>query len=58
MLDDSHPCYSMKYLRNKPVRELKGDEFLKLIQAENERLIEIKISVDLDLGSDKRYMYK
>ena len=54
MLDDSHPCYSMKYLRNKPVRELKGDEFLKLFQAENERLIEIKISVDLDLGLDKR----
>lgn len=54
MLDDSHPCFSMKYIRNKPVRELKGEEFLKLIQAESERLIEMKITVDLNLGSDKR----
>ena len=55
MIDDSHPCYSIKYLRNKPLKELKGDEFLKLVQAEEERLVEMKISIDRDLGPEKRY---
>ena len=55
MVDDSHPCYSMKYLRNKPIKELKGDEFLKLVQAEEDRLLEVKISIDRDLGPEKRY---
>ena len=57
MIDDSHPCYSIKYLRNKPLKELKGDEFLKLVQAEEERLVEMKISIDRDLGPEKRYSY-
>ena len=45
----------MKYLRNKPLKELKGDEFLKLVQAEEDRLVEMKISIDRDLGPEKRY---
>ncbi len=57
MIDDNHPCYLLKYLRNKPVRELKGEEFLKLCQAENDRLLEIKITIDLDMGSDKRCVW-
>ena len=47
----------MKYLRNKALKELKGDEFLKLVQAEEDRLIEMKISIDRDLGPEKRYVY-
>ena len=58
MIDDSHPCYSIKYLRNKPLKELKGDEFLKLVQAEEERLVEMKISIDRDLGPEKRYNHE
>ena len=54
MIDDTHPCFSMKYLLNKPVRELKGDEFLKLVQAEEDRLIEMKLSIDLERGQEKR----
>ncbi len=54
MIDDSHPCFSMRYLLNKPVRELKGDEFLKLVQAEEDRMLEIKLSIDLDHGQEKR----
>ena len=57
MIDENHPCFLMKYLRNKLVRELKGDEFLKLSQAESDRLLEIKITIDLDLGSDKRCVW-
>jgi len=54
MIDDSHNCVAIKYLRNKPVRELKGDEFLRLYMAEQEHLLEIKISIDGEHASDRR----
>ncbi|KAG8224517.1 hypothetical protein J437_LFUL004208 [Ladona fulva] len=47
-IDESHPCYSMKYVKNKPVRDLAGDQFLKLTLAEEDKLIEMKISEDID----------
>ena len=48
MIDENHNCYTIKYLRNKPVRELKGDEFLRLHLAEQDHLLEMKLSVDPD----------
>ena len=54
LIDDTHPCYSMKYIRNKPVRDLKEDEYLRLAQAEEDHMLELKISIDLEQGSDKR----
>ena len=35
-IDEAHPCFTVKYLKNKPVRALKNDEFLKMVQAEQE----------------------
>lgn len=29
-IDESHSCFSMKYLKNKPVRDLKDEQYLKL----------------------------
>ena len=46
----------MKYLCNKPVRELKGEEFLKLHLAEQDHLLEMKISIDPDQPHDKRWV--
>ena len=51
MIDDVHPCAGMKYLRNKPVKDLSGADFLRLAQAEGEGLLEMRISIDLDQGS-------
>jgi len=31
-IDESHQCYSMKYLINKPISDLKNEDFLKLYQ--------------------------
>lgn len=31
-IDENHPIYIRRYLKNKPVKELKSDEFLKLLQ--------------------------
>lgn len=55
MIDESHHCWNCLYLKNKPVRELKGDEFLKLSQAETDGLLTIKISVDMDHSLERRY---
>ena len=57
VIDESHPCFPSKYLKNKPVREFKGDDFLKLVQAEKDGLLNIKISIDMEMYIDKRYMY-
>ncbi|OQR71125.1 transcription elongation factor SPT6 [Tropilaelaps mercedesae] len=63
-IDESHPCYAFKYLKNKPVRSLQGDQFLKLKMAENDKLIRISIRMDgegtVDSGSyahDVRQLY-
>ncbi len=53
-IDDAHPCYAMCYLLNKPVRDLKGDEFLRLAQAEEDRLLEVRLGIDLDHSQEKR----
>lgn len=31
-IDENHQCYSMKYLVNKPIGDLKNEDFLKLYQ--------------------------
>lgn len=43
-IDEFHSCYTIKYLKNKPVRELTGDEFLKLKIAEQDNLLIISVS--------------
>lgn len=47
-IDENHPIYSMKYLKNKPVRDLAGDQFLRLCMAEDDKLITIIISEIID----------
>ena len=55
MIDDVHPCAGMKYLRNKPIKDLSGADFLRLVQAEGDGLVEIRISIDLEQSTqDKR----
>jgi transcription elongation factor SPT6 len=38
----------MKYVKNKPVRDLTGDQYLKLTLAEADRLITVSISEQID----------
>ncbi|KAL1440168.1 hypothetical protein MTO96_009978 [Rhipicephalus appendiculatus] len=45
-IDENHPCYPVKYLKNKPVRDLTGAQFLNMTQAENEKLLKITIAMD------------
>lgn len=40
-IDENHSCYPLKYLKEKPIRELINDQYLKLHMAEEDRLIEM-----------------
>lgn len=42
-IDEFHSCFTIKYLKNKPVRELTGDEFLRLHIAQQDKLLTITI---------------
>ncbi|CAL8266258.1 unnamed protein product [Merluccius merluccius] len=46
-VDEAHFGYSFKYLKNKPVKELNGEQFLKMCLAEEEGLLSIDICIDL-----------
>jgi transcription elongation factor SPT6 len=52
-IDENHICYKYKYLKMKPCKSLKEDEFLKLTNAENDGLLTIKF----ELESLKNYTY-
>ncbi|XP_023242655.1 transcription elongation factor SPT6-like [Centruroides sculpturatus] len=55
-VDENHPCYTMKYLKNKPLKDLVGDQFLRLIIAEDEGLLTIQISMHRDDGGPHVYL--
>lgn len=46
-IDEAHYAYSFKYMKNKPVKELRDDQFLKMSLAEDEALLTIDISIDM-----------
>ncbi|GFO10563.1 LOW QUALITY PROTEIN: transcription elongation factor spt6, partial [Plakobranchus ocellatus] len=46
VIDEGHNCYIVKYLRGKPIKDLKDDTFLKLIMAEEDGLLNISIKMD------------
>ncbi|XP_056634239.1 transcription elongation factor SPT6 [Diorhabda sublineata] len=56
VIDEAHNCYSMKYLKNKPVRDLAGDQFLKLCLAEEENLLTIKINDNIEGNTTNSYI--
>uniref|UniRef100_A0A914CC01 Suppressor of Ty 6 homolog n=1 Tax=Acrobeloides nanus TaxID=290746 RepID=A0A914CC01_9BILA len=46
MIDEGHPIYSMKYLKLKPAKEFKDDDYLLLVKAQSEGLVELKFHVE------------
>ncbi|KFM65277.1 Transcription elongation factor SPT6, partial [Stegodyphus mimosarum] len=56
-IDENHPCYSMKYLKNKPVKDLRGDQFLKLTMAERDGFLTITIAMDKQGSNDGRHVF-
>lgn len=56
VIDESHGCYGMKYVKDKPVRDLTGDQFLKLSLAEEEGLINITINENIEGNTSSSYI--
>jgi len=48
-IDESHSCYPMKYLKNKPISSFSGEQFLQLNIAKNDGLLQMTISIDDDI---------
>lgn len=46
----------MKYIKNKPVRDLTGDQFLKLCMAEEEHLLTITINETIEGSTGPSYI--
>lgn len=47
-IDENHACYSIKYIKDKPVRELAGDQYLKLQIAQEDKLLLITVSEQIE----------
>ncbi|KAF7990730.1 hypothetical protein HCN44_000535 [Aphidius gifuensis] len=56
MIDESHPIFTMMYLKDKPINTLIDDQFLKLIIAEQDKLITIKISDTIEGYTSDNYV--
>ncbi|CDW57332.1 transcription elongation factor SPT6, partial [Trichuris trichiura] len=44
-IDEGHPMYPYKYIKDKPIRELRRDEYLLYVQAEDNRLITVTLKM-------------
>ncbi|XP_055550196.1 transcription elongation factor SPT6 [Wyeomyia smithii] len=47
-IDENHQCFTMKYLKDKPVRDLIGDQYLKLQIAQCDKLLTITFSEQIE----------
>ena len=55
-IDENHACFTMKYLKDKPVCELVGEQFLKLHMAEDDKLLTITISEKIEGNTTSSYL--
>lgn len=55
-IDEFHPASPFKYLKYKPVRDLSGEQFLKMCQAEQEKLVKIKLVIDGNTNQGMTYL--
>ena len=55
-IDENHCCYGMKYLKDKPVRDLEGEKFLRLCMAEEDKLITMSISEKIEGNTTGSYL--
>lgn len=56
-IDENHPCYAFKFLKNKPVTRLVGDQFLHIITAEKDKLLEVHFSIEAVDSIDQKRVY-
>ncbi|OAD54023.1 Transcription elongation factor SPT6 [Eufriesea mexicana] len=55
-IDESHAIYGLKYLKDKPVRDLVSDQFLKLVMAEEDKLVTLSFSDMIEGNTSNNYI--
>ena len=55
-IDESHYCYTLKYLENKPISSFVNEQFLLLQNAKNEGLMQFTITIDEDNRNNQSYL--
>nr|XP_031850226.1 transcription elongation factor SPT6-like [Nomia melanderi] len=55
-IDENHPLYALKYVKNKPVADLVGDQFLKLVMGEEDKLVTLTFSDVIDGNTTSNYI--
>ncbi|XP_076244162.1 transcription elongation factor SPT6 isoform X2 [Calliopsis andreniformis] len=55
-IDESHPLYGLKYIKDKPVRDLVGDQFLKLIIGDEDKLVTLSFSDVIEGNTTNNYI--
>lgn len=56
-IDDNHPCFKFKYIRGKPISDLKDDAVLIIFEAEEHDLVNVKITVDRENREHENFTY-
>lgn len=54
-IDENHTLHSMKFLKDKPVRDLADDQFLRLVVGEQDKLITIKFQTTIEGATSPSY---
>lgn len=55
-IDEAHNCYGMKYMKDKPARDLTSDQFLRLTIAEEEKLLTIGVDEKIEGNTSSSYI--
>lgn len=45
-MDENHPCFTQKYLKEKPLTSFQDMQFLHLLQAEEDGMLTVQITID------------
>ncbi|KAA0186889.1 hypothetical protein HAZT_HAZT009216 [Hyalella azteca] len=56
LIDEQHPLYALKYIKNKPVHDLHNEQFLKLKTAVDDKLIEIQFCENIEGNKSSSYL--
>jgi len=54
-IDENHPLFPFRFLKDKPVRELAGDQFLRLVTGEQDKLVTLRFDTDIKGATSPSY---
>ncbi len=55
-IDENHNVFPIKFLKDKPVRDLVGDQYLRLVVAEQHKLLTIVFQTQIEGAATARYV--